>query len=264
MIVNFVVLTLFPLMFPAFAGHGIVRRAVEQGLVDIEALNIRDFAEGRHSTTDDRPYGGGNGMVLKPEPLAKAIRAAKEVHTDAKVVFLGPRGRLFDQETAARLAGEKDIIMVCGRYEGIDERIAATLIDEEISIGDYILSGGETAAMVVMDAIIRLIPGALGNESSAEQESFSNQLLEHSHFTRPPVFEGMETPEILLSGDHGKIDQWRTRASLLYTLANRPDLLEGREFSKEEITILENWGRQIADIIRTQGLHGPDALSRNR
>ena len=170
---NFVVLTLFPLMFPAFAGHGVVRRAVEQGLIDIDCVNIRDFAEGKHSVTDDRPYGGGNGMVLKPEPLAKAIRATKEVHPNSRVVFLGPRGRLLDQPTAMRLAQEETVVLVCGRYEGIDERIAATQIDEEISIGDYILSGGEPAAIVLMDAVARLIPGVLGNELSAEQESFS-------------------------------------------------------------------------------------------
>ncbi len=261
---NFVVLTLFPLMFPAFSGHGIVRRAVERGLINLDCLNIRDFAEGKHAITDDRPYGGGNGMVLKPEPLAKAIRATKEAHPTARVVFLGPRGKVFNQQTAARLAKHEALVLVCGRYEGIDERIGATLIDEEISLGDFILSGGEPAAMVVMDAVTRLLPGVLGNEHSAEQESFSDQLLEHSHFTRPPEFEGQEVPEILLSGDHAKIDQWRARAGLLYTLANRPDLLEGRSFSAEEITILKNWGSQIAELVRAQGLHGSDAPSGNK
>ena len=256
---KFSVLTLFPLMFPAFTGHGIVRKGVELGLIEVDALNIRDFARDKHHCTDDRPYGGGSGMVLKPEPLADAIRAAKKAHPGARVALLGPSGEVFSQKTAERLAGEESLILVCGRYEGVDERICATLIDEEISMGDFILSGGEPAAMTVIDAVARLVPGVLGNEDSAVEESFSDGLLEHGHYTRPPEFEGLEIPEVLKSGNHKVIENWRAKTALLYTLAKRPDLLEERSFSSREIKFLREWGEQIADIIRAQALHSPDA-----
>jgi len=243
------VLTIFPEMFDPFWEHGIIRRAIEQKLIWAAAINIRNFAEDRHQVTDDRPYGGGSGMVMKPEPLAAAIRDASQTLPGAKTVLLTPQGRMFNQQMARELAACVGLVLVCGRYEGVDERICHDLIDYEISIGDYVLTGGELAAMIIIDAVTRLIPGALGGEDAAEKDSFSNGLLEHAHYTRPRVFEGREVPEILLSGHHQEIERWRLASSLMRTLLKRPDLLKNRELRDEELEVLKSWGSQIGEIL---------------
>jgi len=246
---KFVVLTIFPEMFDPFWNHGIIRRAIEQKKISASTLNIRDFAEDKHQATDDRPYGGGSGMVMKPEPLAGAIRAASRQIPAARKILLTPQGRVFNQEVANELATFEGLVLVCGRYEGIDERISHDLIDDEISIGDYVLTGGELAAMVLIDAITRQIPGTLGAEDAAEKDSFSNGLLEHAHYTRPQVFESEEVPEILLSGHHEEIENWRLESAVLRTLVKRPDLLQNRRLNQKETEILQKWSRHIQNIL---------------
>jgi tRNA (guanine37-N1)-methyltransferase len=245
----FTVLTIFPEMFDPFWEHGIIRRAIEQKTICASAVNIRNFAEDRHQVTDDRPYGGGSGMVMKPEPLAAAIRAAARLLPGAKTVLLTPQGRNFNQQMARELAACTGLILVCGRYEGVDERICHDLIDCEISIGDYVLTGGELAAMVVIDAVTRLIPGALGGEDAAEKDSFSDGLLEHAHYTRPRIFEGREVPEVLLSGHHQEIEKWRRESSLMRTLLKRPELLRNQQLGDKELEVLRRWGSQIEEIL---------------
>jgi tRNA (guanine37-N1)-methyltransferase len=242
---NFTVLTLFPEMFSALLVGGIIKRAVESNRISIETIDIRDFAKGPHRTVDDRPYGGGSGMVMKPEPLAGAIHHAKQRHPGAYTLVLTPQGRLFDHELAQELAGCAELILVCGRYEGVDDRICQDLADEELSIGDYVLTGGELAAMVVIDAVGRLLPGALGNEQSAQEDSFSTGLLEYPQYTRPRSFEGSQVPDILLSGNHGAIRQWRRRASLVRTFLKKPDLLLDQTLTPEDIAFLEKLHRDI-------------------
>lgn len=261
---NILVLTIFPEMFPPFWGHGIIGRAVEGGRASTAALNIREFATDRHRTTDDRPYGGGCGMVMKPEPLAEAIRAAKEAAPSARTIHLTPQGRVFDQSMARELATLDGLIFVCGRYEGVDERICESLVDEEISIGDYVLTGGELAAMVVIDAVVRLIPGVLGGDESAQKDSFWEGLLEHGHYTRPRDFRGMAVPEVLLSGNHREIDRWRLETSLIRTFLKRRDLLEHRALSGEEEEILKRWRDEIDELIRRQSPPGADPPSGGR
>lgn len=236
-------------MFDLFWGQGIIRRAIDQKKIIASALNIRDYAEDKHHVTDDRPYGGGSGMVMKPEPLAGAIRAASRQIPSAKTILLTPQGQVFDQKLANELASLEGLVLVCGRYEGVDERICHDLIDYEISIGDYVLTGGELAAMVLIDAVTRQIPGALGADDSAVKDSFSNGLLEHAHYTRPPVFEGQTVPEILLSGHHAEIENWRRESSLIRTLLKRPDLLQNRHLDEKEIEILNKWSRHIQEIV---------------
>jgi tRNA (guanine37-N1)-methyltransferase len=199
--------------------------------------------------TDDRPFGGGSGMVMKPEPLAAAIRATSQTMNGAKTVLLTPQGRIFDQQMARELASFEGLILVCGRYEGVDERICHDLIDYEISIGDYVLTGGELAAMVLMDAVTRLIPGALGGEDAAEKDSFSDGLLEHAHYTRPRIFEGRAVPEVLLSGHHQEIENWRLESSVMRTLLKRPDLLQNKDLTPQERQILKNWRWAIEKIL---------------
>jgi tRNA (guanine37-N1)-methyltransferase len=243
------VLTLFPDMFDAFWSHGIMRKAVEQGSIVAAAMNIRDFALDRHHVTDDRPYGGGSGMVMKPEPLAAAIRAARERAPAARTILMSPQGRVFDQTIAREMASLPAMILVCGRYEGVDERLSRDLISDELSIGDYVLTGGEVAAMVVIDAVTRLIPGVLGGADSAERDSFSNGLLEHPHYTRPPVFEGAAVPDVLLTGHHRNIERWRLEASLMRTFVNRPDLLQERKRTDEETDILRRWQAELDQLL---------------
>jgi len=259
--IKFAVLTIFPEMFVPFWEHGIIRRAAESGKISVSAVNIRDFAEGRHHVTDDRPYGGGCGMVMKPEPLSAAIRAVKADMPSAKTVLLTPQGRIFDQKTACELSSDEGLIFVCGRYEGVDERVCQGFISDEISIGDYVLTGGELAAMVIIDAVTRLIPGVLGGTESAEKDSFSQGLLEHAHYTRPRIFEGTDVPEVLLSGHHKKIETWRLETSLIRTFLKRPDLLKNRCLSIREMEILKKWCADIENIIRDQPLCGTDPLS---
>lgn len=245
---NFVVLTIFPEMFNPFWEFGIIRRALLRKKISALTLNIRDFAKGKHRITDDRPYGGGCGMVMKPEPLAGAIRAAKKKVPESKTILLTPQGRTFNQNVARELASFDGLILISGRYEGVDERICHDYIDYEISIGDYVLTGGELAAMVVIDAVARLIPGVLGSSDSAEKDSFSCGLIEHAQFTRPRTFEGEDVPEVLVSGNHGEIEKWRLETSLIRTFLKRQDLLKNRSLSSQEIEILKKWCRDIEKI----------------
>jgi tRNA (guanine37-N1)-methyltransferase len=258
---KFVVLTIFPELIQAFWDNGMMRRAVNSGAIEAEALNIRDFAEGRHRVTDDRPYGGGCGMVMKPEPLAAAIRQARQKASAAPVVLLTPHGRRFDQEMARQLAARPELIFVCGRYEGIDERIGERFIDMELSLGDFVLTGGEVAAMAVMDAVARLLPGVLGNEDSAENDSFRHQRLDYAHYTRPPEFEGGPVPEVLLSGHHDQIARWRCADALWRTFIKRPDLLREADLSADERALLRRWHRELERIIHPPGGGGPGSPS---
>ena len=252
LLMDFTVLTIFPEMLDVFFAHGIIRRAIEAGSISAGSIDIRDFATGKHREVDDRPYGGGNGMVMKPEPLAAAIRHAKGIHPDARTVLLTPQGRVFSQKTAEEMARScRDLILVCGRYEGVDERVSRTLIDEELSVGDYVLTGGETAAMIVVEAVTRLIPGVLGGEQSAEKDTFVNGRVEHAHYTRPPVFEDQAVPETLLSGNHAAIEQWRLEDSLKRTFLKRPDLLSRQPVDEKEKKILKKWCREIEALTTT-------------
>jgi tRNA (guanine37-N1)-methyltransferase len=221
---SFTVITIFPKMLDSVLSHGILRKAQEKGLIRVAMVNLRDYTTDRHHTTDDSPYGGGQGMVMKPEPLVAAIEEIRRQSQRPRVVLLSPHGGGFSQQHALRLSQEQQIVLICGRYEGIDERVKA-FVDEEISIGDYTLSGGEPAAAVVIDTVARLVPGVLGNEKSAAEESFTDGLLEYPQYTRPEIFRGMEVPDVLLSGDHERIKQWRRERSLEITRERRPDLL---------------------------------------
>jgi tRNA (guanine37-N1)-methyltransferase len=258
---KFVALTIFPELLQSFWDNGIMRRAVTDGIIEPTAINIRDFAQGRHRVTDDRPYGGGCGMVMKPEPLAAAIRSAKAMAPMAPTILLAPQGRRFDQATAQQLARSQALILICGRYEGIDERVTEQFVDLELSIGDFVLTGGELAAMAVMDAVTRLLPGALGNEDSAAQDSFSNQRLDHGHYTRPPDFEEHPVPEVLLSGHHEQINQWRCADALMRTLVRRPDLLEQTPLNTQEVALLKRWRRDIQALLDSQRDGGPGSPS---
>jgi tRNA (guanine37-N1)-methyltransferase len=235
---RFDVLTICPEMFSAYLREGVFGRAVERGLVDVRLVNIRDFAKGAHKTTDDRPYGGGEGMVMKPGPIYRAIQAVDRVNGRSLVILLSPQGKTFDQATAWDLSGWDQLILVCGRYEGVDERVRLTCVDRELSMGDYILTGGELGAMAVMDAVGRLIPGVLGGERSNLEDTFEGGVLEYPQYTRPRVFQGQEVPAVLLSGDHEKIRLWRRTESLKRTLERRPDLLQENRLTREDKAIL--------------------------
>lgn len=235
----FGVISLFPEMFQALTEHGVSGRAVKQEKVTIKCWNPRDFAHDNYQTVDDRPYGGGPGMLMKIQPLQDAIQAAKQAAGEgAKVIYLSPQGRKLDQQGVLELAQQPKLILVAGRYEGIDERLIEREIDEEWSLGDFVLSGGELAAMTLMDAVIRLIPGVLNHDQSAQQDSFMEGLLDCPHYTRPEVYEGQAVPEVLLSGNHEKIRQWRLKQSLGRTWQRRPDLLENLELTKEQHRLL--------------------------
>jgi tRNA (guanine37-N1)-methyltransferase len=248
------IVTLFPAMLEAPLAESILGRARARGLVDIRVHDLRDHATGRHRVTDEPPFGGGGGMILKPEPLAAAIeslRAAGSTEAPARVILLGPAGRPFSQAVARELAHRPHLVLVCGRYEGVDERVCEQLVDEELSIGDYVLSGGEPAALVVADAVTRLLPGVLGDEDAPARDSFARGLLEHPQYTRPEVFRGASVPDVLRSGDHGRIARWRTLMSLWRTWQRRPDLLETADLTPEE----QKWtdafrqGRTPADLL---------------
>lgn len=233
------VVSLFPEMFTALSDSGITGRAVQQGQVRLDFVNPRDFTRDRHRTVDDRPFGGGPGMVMKPEPLHQAIQRARQQAGDgARVIYLSPQGRPLSHARVLELAALPALVLVAGRYEGIDERVIAADVDEELSIGDYVLTGGELAAMVVMDAVIRHLPGVLGHAQSAQEDSFADGLLDCPHYTRPEVWEGRSVPEVLLSGDHQRIRRWRLKQALGRTLERRPDLLEGRALTSEEEELL--------------------------
>ena len=242
------VLTLFPEMFAGPLDASIIARAREQGLVEIRVVNIRDYSEERQHIVDDYPYGGGGGMVMKAAPIFAAVEAARcAEECRERVILMTPQGRRLDQAKVAEIARYDHVIIVCGHYEGIDERVREHLVDEEISIGDYVLTGGELPAMVVMDAVIRLLPGALGAAAGAETDSFASGLLEYPHYTRPPEFRGWKVPDVLLSGNHAAIRVWRREQALRRTLQRRPDLLEQADLSEEDRELLEKVkGRQSA------------------
>jgi len=262
------IVTLFPAMLEAPLAESILGRARARGLVDIRVHDLREHGAGRHRVTDEPPFGGGGGMILKPEPLAAAIaalraagsalpaagsalRAAGSAEAAARVILLGPAGRRFSQAVARELAHRPHLVLVCGRYEGVDERVSEQLVDEELSIGDYVLTGGEPAALVVADAVTRLLPGVLGDEDAPARDSFARGLLEHPQYTRPEVFRGAGVPDVLRSGDHGRIARWRSLMSLWRTWQRRPDLLETADLTPEE----QKWtdafrqGRTPADLL---------------
>jgi len=233
------ILTLFPEMFDGPFSTSIIKRAREKGLININTINIRDFAYDKHRIVDDYPFGGGAGMVMKPEPIFEAVDFVKQgIGDSSKVILVCPQGQVFNQEIAKRLANENNLIFICGHYEGIDDRVRERLVDEEISIGDFVLTGGELPAMVIIDALSRLIPGVLGEQESFVTDSFYNGLLGHPQYTRPREYKGLSVPEILLSGDHEKIRQWRRLMSLKRTVARRPDLLQNIDLTKEDHALL--------------------------
>ncbi len=245
------VISLFPPMFEAVSGHGITGRAVKNGLLRLQVWNPRDYTEDRHRTVDDRPYGGGPGMVMLVEPLARAIRAARgEQAKTAKVIYLSPQGRRLDHAGVRELSRREGMILLAGRYEGIDERLLETEVDEEWSIGDYVLSGGELAAMVLIDAVTRQLPGALGDEDSAQQDSFVEGLLDCEHYTRPEEYAGRRVPEVLLSGDHERTRRWRLKRSLGRTWLRRPDLLEKLTLTDEQQRLLEEFKQEYMAVSR--------------
>ncbi|MCK9860589.1 tRNA (guanosine(37)-N1)-methyltransferase TrmD [Paenibacillus sp. ATY16] len=231
------VLTLFPEMFDGVFGASILGKAKDKGIVSLEAINFREYSNNKHNTVDDYPYGGGGGMVLKPEPVFAAVEdlmAKKESGARPRVILMCPQGETFTQKKAEELAKEEHLVLICGHYEGYDERIREHLVTDELSIGDYVLTGGEIPAMTVIDSVVRLLPGVLGNETSAVTDSYSTGLLEYPHYTRPPVFRDWAVPDVLVSGNHAKIDTWRREQSLLRTLKRRPDLLEKAELTDKE------------------------------
>lgn len=251
----FDILTIFPELFTSQFQDGILRRAISSGKISVNLYNIRDYAEDKHRMTDDRPYGGGEGMVMKPEPLVAALEDVQEKGSRGRVVLLSPRGKVYSQKTAERLAGYSRLILVCGRYEGVDERVARCCIDEEVSIGDFILTGGEIAAMVIVDSVTRLIPGVLGSEDSAKNDTFSRGLLKHPQYTRPRTYRDMNVPEVLLSGDHAEIEHYRFLESVRETLARRPELLAHIKFTAREVKLLQKAGlmAEVMDACRGNG-----------
>ena len=240
------ILSLFPKMFDGPFGESIVKRAVDAGLVNIFVHNFREFAHDRHNTVDDYSFGGGEGMVLKPEPLFEAVESIKGSlgGSAGPVVLLTPQGRLFCHEIARELSKQQNLILICGHYEGVDERVREHLVTDEISIGEYVITGGELAAMVVVDAVVRLLPGALGSEQAAGEDSYAKGFLEYPQYTRPRVYRGWEVPEVLLSGNHQEIARWRREQAVERTLLRRPDLLAKASLSKEE--------RELADRIKAR------------
>jgi tRNA (guanine37-N1)-methyltransferase len=236
---EFNVLTIFPEIFGTPLKTSILGKAQEKGMVRFAIHDLRDFTKDRHRVTDDYPYGGGPGMVMKPEPIGRAVDAIKAGGQVDKVILTSPQGRLLTQALARELSLCRGLIIICGRYEGVDERVRLEYVDLEVSIGDYVLTGGELPALVIMDAVTRLIPGVLGHERSAQEDSFTRSLLDCPHYTRPRVFEGREVPPVLLSGDHARISQWRLEASIRKTLESRPDLIRESALSEEELEILQ-------------------------
>ena len=243
---QFEVFTLLPEVFPPYLESSILLRARQRGLLDVRVHNIRDYTHDKHHTTDDTPYGGGGGMVMKPEPVFEAIESVLGISTvepqpaAIPVILLTPQGRVFTQRVAEELSSHERIALLCGRYEGVDERIREHLVTDEISVGDYVLTGGELPALLIIDAVSRLLPGVLGDPTGAQDDSHSMGLLEYPHYTKPAEFRGWKVPEILLSGDHGKIDKWRREQSLLRTFKKRPDMLEKAELSEKDQTFVED------------------------
>lgn len=240
---QFEVFTLLPEVFPTYLESSILQRARQRGLIDVRLHNIRDYTHDRHHTTDDTPYGGGGGMVMKPEPVFEAVESvlalASEQIPPVPIILLTPQGRVFTQRTAEELSRHARIALLCGRYEGVDERIRQHLVTDEISVGDYVLTGGELPALLLIDAVSRLIPGVLGDPTGAEDDSHSMGLLEYPHYTRPPEFRGWKVPEVLLSGDHAKIEKWRREQALERTFKKRPDMIEKAELSEKDRKFIE-------------------------
>jgi tRNA (guanine37-N1)-methyltransferase len=236
---DFEVFSLLPEVFPAYLDTSMLQRARQRGLIQVRVHNIRDHARDKHHTTDDVPYGGGGGMVMKPEPVFEAVESVLGPRAACPIILLTPQGRVLTQKLAEELARQDRIALICGRYEGVDERIRQDLATDEISIGDYVLTGGELPALILIDAVARLLPGFLGDPEGAADDSHASGLLEYPHYTRPPEFRGGKVPEVLLSGDHGRIARWRREQSLLRTLARRPDLLERAELSAEDRAFLD-------------------------
>jgi len=247
---QFEVFTLLPEVFPPYLESSILQRARQRGLIDVRVYDIRAYTHDRHHTTDDTPYGGGGGMVMKPEPVFEAMESVlgpiphQAPDEPVPVILLTPQGRVFDQRVAEELTHYERVALLCGRYEGVDERIREHLVTDEISVGDYVLTGGELPALVVIDAVARLLPGVLGDPSGAEDDSHSMGLLEYPHYTRPPEFRGWKVPEVLLSGDHGRIEKWRREQALMRTLARRPDILDKAELSEAEKKFVEHLKKQ--------------------
>ncbi len=242
--VAFDVITLFPEMFAALTDYGITRRARERGLWQLTLWNPRDFTSDAYRTVDDRPYGGGPGMVMLAEPLEAAIAAARQARPEAKVIYLSPQGRPLTHRRVLRMSQGEGPVLLCGRYEGIDERLIGRCVDEEISLGDFVLSGGEIAAMALIDAVVRQLPGALNDADSAAEESFADGLLDCPHYTRPELYQGLAVPPVLLSGHHADIRRWRLKQALGRTWLRRPELIESRQLSKEDIALLEEFKRE--------------------
>ncbi|MFZ5996592.1 MAG: tRNA (guanosine(37)-N1)-methyltransferase TrmD [Nitrospirota bacterium] len=238
--IGFDVITIFPEIIHAYLGESILKRALQKELFDVKVYNPRDFTTDKHRTVDDYPYGGGSGMVMKIEPLYNTVQAIKDDGVERLTVLLSPQGKKYDQRVAETFAREhRRILFICGRYEGVDERVRHSLVDEELSIGDYVLTGGELPALVIIDSIVRLIPGVLGDEASAHEESFTWGILDYPHYTRPPEFRGMRVPEVLLSGNHKEIARFRRKEALRRTLQSRPDLLEHARLSEDDKRILK-------------------------
>ena len=242
---QFEVFTLLPEVFPSYLETSILKRAIDRGLIDVRVHNIRDYTHDKHHTTDDTPYGGGGGMVMKPEPVFEAVASVLGPEAGSPIILLTPQGRVFDQRVADELSRHEKIALICGRYEGVDERIREHLVTDEISVGDFVLTGGELPALIVIDAVSRLIPGVLGDPTGAEDDSHAMGLLEYPHYTRPPEFQGWKVPDVLLSGDHAKIEKWRREQAILRTLQRRPDLLETAELSDKERKFIEEIKRNL-------------------
>jgi len=246
---QFEVFTLLPEVFPSYLETSILKRARERGLISVNVHNIRDYTHDKHHTTDDTPYGGGGGMVMKPEPVFEAVESVLGIasphstpgtESNIPIILLTPQGRVFNQSIAKELSQHKKIALLCGRYEGIDERIREHLVTDEISIGDYVLTGGELPALILIDAVARLLPDVLGDPTGAEDDSHAMGLLEYPHYTRPPEFRDSKVPDVLLSGDHAKIDRWRREQALERTYRKRPDMLETAELTKEDLKFIES------------------------
>lgn len=238
------VITLFPELVATIKEHGVIGRAIRNGMVDLNLINPREFADSNNGRVDDRPYGGGPGMVMQYHPLKKAVEQAlsqMDNGSATKVVYLSPQGRCLDQASVRELGGQENLVLICGRYEGIDERFIDTCVDEEWSIGDYVISGGELGAMVLIDAMIRTLPGALGDDESAQQDSFEQGLLDHPHYTRPESIDAQDVPEALLSGDHRRISRWRLKQALGRTFLRRPDLMDKQSLSELDQTLLNEY-----------------------
>ena len=243
---QFEVFTLLPEVFPPYLESSILQRARQRGLIEVRVHNIRDYTHDKHHTTDDTPYGGGGGMVMKPEPVFEAVESVLGISSDPAqpmdipIILLTPQGRVFTQRVAEELSQHERVALLCGRYEGVDERIREHLVTDEISVGDYVLTGGELPALILIDAVSRLIPGVLGDPTGAEDDSHSMGLLEYPHYTRPPEFRGWQVPEVLLSGDHGKIEKWRREQALIRTFNKRPDMIEKAELSEADRKFVED------------------------